>query len=213
MPIKLTVIGGGSSSFVPALVRKLISSERAQRRPADADGRQRAAGAHDGGARAQARRELGQPAAGHRDARPSRVAARCRLCDHDDRRRRHGRLGEDIEIPAKYGIVMHVADSIGPGGIMRALRNAPVIAAVARDVAEVAPDALVFNYANPASVEAMALQTVPTVRSLSLCSCTRAARHTPAGWRDYVGRRARRDRDAGRGGRHQPLRERGRASV
>ena len=36
--------------------------------------------------------------------------------------------------PAKYGIVMHVADSVGPGGIMRAIRNIPVLAEVARNV-------------------------------------------------------------------------------
>ncbi len=45
----------------------------------------------------------------------------------------------DLEIPGRYGIVMHVGDSVGPGGIMRAFRNAPVLADVARNVAEVAP--------------------------------------------------------------------------
>ena len=44
--------------------------------------------------------------------------------------------GSDIEIPARYGVFMHIADSIGPGGIMCAFRNAPVLESVARDVAE-----------------------------------------------------------------------------
>ena len=79
----------------------------------------------------------------------------------------------DIEIPAKYGIVMHVADSVGPGGIMRAMRNIPVLAEVARNVAEVAPDAYVFNYTNPAPTEAMAMRrAAPSVKTFALCSCT-----------------------------------------
>ena len=46
---------------------------------------------------------------------------------------------DDIEIPGRYGIFMNVSDSVGPGGIFRTLRNAPVLESVARDVAEVAP--------------------------------------------------------------------------
>ena len=67
---------------------------------------------------------------------------------------------------------MHIADSVGPGGIMRSLRNTPIVASVARDVAEVAPDAIVLNYTNPASANAMAMAQVDTVRSVSLCSCS-----------------------------------------
>ncbi len=79
----------------------------------------------------------------------------------------------DLEIPARYGIVMHVADSVGPGGIMRAMRNIPVLAEVARNVAEVAPDAYVFNYTNPAPTEAMAMRgAAPSVKTYALCSCT-----------------------------------------
>jgi alpha-galactosidase len=78
----------------------------------------------------------------------------------------------DIEIPARFGIFMWVGDMIGPGGIMRGLRNAPVLASVARDVAEVAPRAWIFNYTNPAPVSALAMRTVPGVKSLALCSCT-----------------------------------------
>jgi alpha-galactosidase len=68
---------------------------------------------------------------------------------------------------------MHVADSVGPGGIMRAMRNIPVLAEVARNVAEVAPDAYVFNYTNPAPTEAMAMRAAaPDVKTFALCSCT-----------------------------------------
>jgi alpha-galactosidase len=172
MAVKLTVIGGGSSSFVPALIRRLIQSELL----GDAtltlmdvnEGRMRTmeALAHrliaSAGSALQVRATL--------DRRESLIDADFVIVTIAA-----GGMDaweKDIEIPAKYGLIMHVADSIGPGGIMRALRNAPTLAAVARDVKEVAPKALVFNYTNPASVQALALATVPEVRSLSLCSCT-----------------------------------------
>jgi alpha-galactosidase len=80
---------------------------------------------------------------------------------------------EDLEIPGRYGIVMHVGDSIGPGGIMRAFRNAPALAQVARDAAEVAPGAYIFNYTNPAPIETLAMRSAaPQVQTFGLCSCT-----------------------------------------
>jgi len=78
---------------------------------------------------------------------------------------------QDIEVPAKYGVFMHIADSIGPGGIFRALRNAPVVAEVASEAAQLAPRAFVLNYTNPASVNAMVMAGT-NKRALSLCSCS-----------------------------------------
>ena len=78
----------------------------------------------------------------------------------------------DIEVPARHGVFMHIADTIGPGGIFRALRNTPVVASVARDLTELSPKAVVLNYTNPASANAMAMAKVSAVRSLSLCSCS-----------------------------------------
>src|SRR5579883_482023 len=78
----------------------------------------------------------------------------------------------DIEIPAKYGIYMHIADSIGPGGIMRAFRHVPILAGICRDLREVSPRARVLNYTNPATANALAMRTVPEIESASLCSCT-----------------------------------------
>jgi alpha-galactosidase len=77
----------------------------------------------------------------------------------------------DIEIPAKHGLFMHIADSIGPGGIFRALRNTPIVATVAAEASELSPSAIVLNYTNPASANAMAMARYP-VRSASLFSCS-----------------------------------------
>jgi alpha-galactosidase len=86
----------------------------------------------------------------------------------------------DIEIPAKYGIFMTTADTIGPGGIMRAFRHIPALVEVCRDLAEVAPDAWVFNYTNPASANVFAMRKAGAQRIVSLCSGTVLPRR--GGW-------------------------------
>jgi alpha-galactosidase len=79
---------------------------------------------------------------------------------------------QDIEIPAKYGVFMHVHDSIGPGGIMRAFRHAPIMRRICEDLRAVSPHAWVFNYTNPAAALTMVMHTVPQIRAVSLCSCS-----------------------------------------
>jgi len=55
----------------------------------------------------------------------------------------------DFRIPAKYGLRQTIADTLGVGGIFRGLRTIPVIVEIADDMAEVCPEALLLNYANP----------------------------------------------------------------
>lgn len=55
----------------------------------------------------------------------------------------------DFEVPKKYGLRQTIADTVGIGGIMRALRTIPVLEDFARDMEEVCPDALFLNYTNP----------------------------------------------------------------
>ena len=172
MTVKIAVIGGGSSMFVPGLVRRLVELpcfEGAELRLMDIDE-----------ARLATMQVLSSQLAGS-SGRQLKVAAttsqREALADADFVILAISVGGmaawaSDIEVPARHGIFMHIADSIGPGGIMRSLRNTPVAAAVARDAAELAPDAILLNYTNPASANAMAMAQVDTVRSLSLCSCS-----------------------------------------
>ena len=49
--------------------------------------------------------------------------------------------GVDCEISAKYGVRMCSGDTIGPGGIFRAMRELPIILQVCEDVRELCPDA------------------------------------------------------------------------
>lgn len=67
----------------------------------------------------------------------------------------------DHEIVQRHGVFQAVGDSILPGGISRLLRTTPVLVEIAHDIADLAPDALYFNYSNPmtANVQAIAQQT------------------------------------------------------
>ncbi|MFB4268599.1 alpha-glucosidase/alpha-galactosidase [Nonomuraea sp. GTA35] len=55
----------------------------------------------------------------------------------------------DFEIPARYGLRQTIADTIGAGGVFRALRTFPLLDALAADINAVCPDALLLNYTNP----------------------------------------------------------------
>jgi alpha-galactosidase len=79
---------------------------------------------------------------------------------------------KDIEIPARYGIYMPIADSIGPGGIMRALRHILPQVAICRDLEQVAPQAVVFNYTNPATSICIAMREASSIEVVSLCTCS-----------------------------------------
>ncbi len=78
--------------------------------------------------------------------------------------------GVDTRIAARHGIRMCSSDTIGPGGIFRALREIPHALAMARDVALMAPQAWLINFVNPTAVLGMALRRyAPAVRSFALC--------------------------------------------
>jgi len=83
---------------------------------------------------------------------------------------------KDIEIPARYGIYMPIADTVGPGGIMRAFRHIPPLVAVCKDLEEVAPNAWVFNYTNPATANCIAMRRASRMQVVSLCTGTTVPR-------------------------------------
>ena len=75
----------------------------------------------------------------------------------------------DFEIPKKYGLRQTIADTLGIGGIMRALRTIPVMDAFARDMEEVCPDALLLNYTNPMSILTGYMLRYTGVKTVGLC--------------------------------------------
>lgn len=74
----------------------------------------------------------------------------------------------DFEVPKKYGLRQTIADTLGIGGIFRALRTIPIVIDFARDMAEVCPDAWFLNYVNPMAMITSALLRAG-VKTVGLC--------------------------------------------
>ena len=94
MSVKVTMIGGGSSSFVPPLLRNFIESEELRRHTAHPDGRERRPSRDHGEAGGEADRSRIESTRGDRHARSARGVDRRGLRDRGDLGRRHGRVGE-----------------------------------------------------------------------------------------------------------------------
>ncbi len=75
----------------------------------------------------------------------------------------------DFEIPKKYGLRQTIGDTLGIGGIFRALRTIPVVFEFARDMEDVCPDALFLNYANPMAMITGAMLRHTAVKTVGLC--------------------------------------------
>ena len=76
----------------------------------------------------------------------------------------------DFDIPARYGLRQTIADTIGVGGIFRALRTFPVLDGIAADMSELCPDAWLLNYTNPMAMNVSYLNAIaPNLKVLGLC--------------------------------------------
>jgi alpha-galactosidase len=75
----------------------------------------------------------------------------------------------DFEVPKKYGLRQTIGDTLGIGGIFRALRTIPVMLDYCRIIEEVAPDALLLNYTNPMAMLTGAILKASAVRAVGLC--------------------------------------------
>lgn len=75
----------------------------------------------------------------------------------------------DFEIPKKHGLRQTIADTLGIGGIMRALRTIPVMEDFARDMEEVCPEAWLLNYSNPMAMLTGYMLRYTKVKTVGLC--------------------------------------------
>lgn len=97
----------------------------------------------------------------------------------------YGRPYEDeINIPLKYGIFQTVGDSVGPGGIFRALRTAPALIDMTRDIEELAPGAMIINYTNPMAALTWILQKAYSGPVVGLCHSVQGTSKKLAGYLD-----------------------------
>jgi alpha-galactosidase len=74
----------------------------------------------------------------------------------------------DYAIPLKYGVDQCIGDTLGPGGVFRALRSIPVMLDLARDMERLCPNAYLLNYVNPMAMVSWALGTTK-VPFVGLC--------------------------------------------
>jgi alpha-galactosidase len=75
----------------------------------------------------------------------------------------------DLEIPAKYGIIQGIGDTIGPGGVFYGLRHIPVILDICHDMEDLCPDAWLLNYSNPMAMICWAINDHSRIKNVGLC--------------------------------------------
>ena len=75
----------------------------------------------------------------------------------------------DFEVPKRFGLRQTIGDTLGIGGIMRALRTIPVLSDFAKDMEEVCPDALFLNYTNPMAMLSGYMQRYTGIKTIGLC--------------------------------------------
>ena len=113
------------------------------------------------------------------------LGARSKVEEHLDRRRAlagaghvistirvggHAGLTLDFAIPARYGVRQTMGDTLGPGAISRGLCTIPALLEICRDIADVCPDAWVYNFTNPMAILCWAIYDgTPVNRVVGLC--------------------------------------------
>jgi len=78
--------------------------------------------------------------------------------------------GRDARISTKHGMIMCSADTIGPGGTMRTLREVPRQAEILKDVERLCPEAWVINWVNPTAAMGIAMMRhFPRLKTMAIC--------------------------------------------
>jgi alpha-galactosidase len=90
----------------------------------------------------------------------------------------------DVQIPRRYGIEQCVGDTLGPGGVFRALRTIPVLLDLCREIEDLAPDALLLNYVNPMAANCWAVDLATGRPCVGLCHSVQDTSEMLAEWVD-----------------------------
>lgn len=75
----------------------------------------------------------------------------------------------DLDIPERYGVFQSVGDTVGPGGLSRALRNVPVLVGIAQAMERRCPEAWMLNLTNPLTVLTRAVTLTTRIKAMGLC--------------------------------------------
>lgn len=89
----------------------------------------------------------------------------------------------EIEIPRRYGVKQSVGDTLGPGGVFRAMRTIPTMLDIARDMEELCPDAPLLQHTNPMAMTCWAIEAETEIDVYGICHSIVGTAHDIA---DYV---------------------------
>ena len=87
----------------------------------------------------------------------------------------------DFEIPKKYGLRQTIADTLGIGGIMRALRTIPVFLEMTREMEQLCPGVTHLNYVNPMAMNCLAMNRASKIKTVGLCHSVQGTAEQLAG--------------------------------
>lgn len=88
----------------------------------------------------------------------------------------------DIEIPLRYGVEQCVGDTLGPGGVFRALRTIPILINLCLEIEDLAQDALLLNYVNPMAANCWAIDAGTGRPHVGLCHSVQGTSEMLAKW-------------------------------
>lgn len=172
--IKVTIIGAGSLTFTPSLVKGLMSSnlsEDCRLTVALMDINQEILDLMY-----KVSREIVGAFKGEDKVKVERYKDRKRALEGTDFIIVTINVGgvtaahADVEIPLRCGIRHAVGDTVGPAGIMRALRHVPVLLDIATDVEDLAPEAYLFDYSNPLTPLTRVMARETKAKAYGLCT-------------------------------------------
>ena len=83
----------------------------------------------------------------------------------------------DFQVPKRFGLRQTIGDTLGIGGIMRGLRTIPVMLDICRDMEELCPNALLLQYVNPMAMIGWAVARESPIRTVGLCHSVQGTAH------------------------------------
>jgi alpha-galactosidase len=182
--IKVTIIGAGSTVFATELVTDILSTpvlEHGVFTLVDVDA-ERLELAHRMAEFLIAR--SGQDWAVEASTDRTQVLARSDYVINTIEVAGLANVRHDYEIPLKYGVDQCIGDTIGPGGLFKALRTLPAWLDILKDIERLAPRALVMNYTNPMSLTVL---TGVRASSLPIVGLCHSIQHTSQQLAGYLG--------------------------
>lgn len=84
----------------------------------------------------------------------------------------------DFDVCKRHGLEQTIADTLGPGGIMRALRTIPHLWQLCEDITAICPQATLLNYVNPMAMNTWAMYVrYPHIKQVGLCHSVQGTAH------------------------------------